>query len=70
MAKKSAIISVAILGDNKNLKKALGGATESLKNFGKRVGQVSATAGAALGAIGVKAGEMAVDFEESLSKNF
>jgi len=69
MAKKSAIISVAILGDNKKLKKALGGATESLKNFGKRVGQVSATAGAALGAIGVKAGEMAVDFEESLSKS-
>ena len=68
MAKKSSIINVVVTGDAKQFKKAIGTATTSLTNFGKKAAQVGAVAAAAMAGLGAKAIDLAVDFEESLSK--
>ena len=68
MARKGSIINVVVAGNTKPLRKSLGKATQTLTNFSKKVGQVSVAAGAAFVGIGAKAVDLAVDFEESLSK--
>jgi len=68
MAKKTSIINVVVAGDSKPLRKALGKATKSLGAFSKKVGQVGLAGGVAMAGLGVKAIDLAVDFEESLSK--
>ena len=68
MARKGSIINVVVAGNTKPLRKSLGKATQTLTNFSKKVGQVSLAAGAAFVGIGAKAVDLAVDFEESLSK--
>jgi len=68
MAKKTSIINVVVAGDSKPLRKALGKATKSLGAFSKKVGQVGLAGGVAMAGLGVKAIDLAVDFEEGLSK--
>ena len=68
MAKKTSIINVVVTGDAKQFKKAIGNATTSLTNFVKKAAQVGAVADAAMAGLGAKAIDLAVDFEESLSK--
>jgi hypothetical protein len=68
MAKKTSIINVVVAGDSKPLRKALGKATKSLGAFSKKVAQVGLAGGVAMAGLGVKAIDLAVDFEESLSK--
>ena len=68
MAKKTSIINVVVSGDSKPLRKALGKATKSLGAFSKKVGQVGLAGGVAMAGLGVKAIDLAVDFEEGLSK--
>lgn len=70
MAKKrsSSVINVLIAGDAKKFKKALGKAGGSLADFSKKVGQIGVATGVAMAGIGAKAVNLAVDFEESLSK--
>ena len=68
MAKKTSIINVVVAGDSKPLRKALGKATKSLGAFSKKVGQIGLAGGVAMAGLGVKAIDLAVDFEEGLSK--
>ena len=70
MAKQrsSSVINVLIAGDTKKFRKALGKAGGQLADFSKKVGQISVATGAAFVGIGAKAVDLAVDFEESLSK--
>lgn len=70
MAKQrsSSVINVLIAGDTKKFRKALGKAGGQLADFSKKVGQISVATGAAFVGIGAKAIDLAVDFEESLSK--
>ena len=68
MAKKTSIINVVVAGDTKKLRKAIGKAGTQLADFSKKVGQISVATGAAFVGIGAKAVDLAVDFEESLSK--
>ena len=68
MAKKTSIINVVVAGDTKKLRKALGKAGGQLADFSKKVGQIGLATSAAMVGIGAKAVDLAVDFEESLSK--
>ena len=68
MAKKTSIINVVVAGDSKPFRKSLGKASSSLGEFSKKVGAASLVAGAALIGVGTKSINLAVDFEESLSK--
>jgi len=70
MAKQrsSSVINVLIAGDTKKFRNALGKAGGQLADFSKKVGQISVATGAAFVGIGAKAVDLAVDFEESLSK--
>ena len=70
MAKQrsSSVINVLIAGDTKKFRKALGKAGGQLADFSKKVGQIGVATGAAFVGIGAKAVDLAVDFEESLSK--
>ena len=67
-ARSSSVINVLIAGDTKKFRKALGKAGGQLADFSKKVGQISVATGAAFVGIGAKAVDLAVDFEESLSK--
>jgi hypothetical protein len=67
-ARSSSVINVLIAGDTKKFKKALGRAGSSLADFSKKVGQIGVATGVAMAGIGAKAVDLAVDFEESLSK--
>jgi hypothetical protein len=67
-ARSSSVINVLIAGDTKKFRKALGKAGGQLADFSKKVGQISIATGAAFVGIGAKAVDLAVDFEESLSK--
>ena len=69
MAKKTSIINVVVAGDSKPLRKALGKATKSLGAFSKKVGQIGLAGGVAMAGLGVKAIDLAVEFEEGLSKS-
>ena len=68
MAKKTSIINVVVAGDSKPLRKALGKAGQSLGNFSKQIGKFALAGGAAMTGVGIKAIDLAVDFEEGLSK--
>ena len=67
-ARSSSVINVLIAGDTKKFRNALGKAGGSLADFSKKVGQIGLATGAAMVGIGAKAVDLAVDFEESLSK--
>ena len=69
MAKKTSIINVVVAGDSKPLRKALGKAGKSLGNFSKQIGKFALAGGAAMTGVGIKAIDLAVDFEEALSKS-
>ena len=68
MAKKTSIINVVVAGDSKPFRKSLGKANDSMAKFGKALGRMSIAAGVAIAGIGIKSLDLAVDFEEGLSK--
>ena len=68
MAKKTSIINVVVAGDSKPFRRSLGKANDSMAKFGKALGRMSIAAGVAIAGLGVKSLDLAVDFEESLSK--
>lgn len=67
-ARSSAVINVLVAGDTKQFRKAMRKAGGAVADFSKRAAQASAVAGAAALAVGKQAVDLAVDFEESLSK--
>ena len=68
MAKKTSIINVVVAGDSKPFRRSLGKANDSMAKFGKALGRMSIAAGVAIAGLGIKSLDLAVDFEESLSK--
>ena len=68
MAKKTSIINVVVAGDSKPFRRSLGKANDSIAKFGKAIGRMSIAAGVAIAGLGVKSLDLAVDFEEGLSK--
>jgi hypothetical protein len=60
MAATSSVINVAILGDAKKFKKAVGEASDKLGKFGTKVGTVSANVVKGFGVMGAAAGGLAV----------
>lgn len=60
MAAGSSVINVAILGDAKKFKKAVGEASDKLGKFGTKVGNVSANVVKGFGVMGAAAGGLAV----------
>ena len=68
MAKKTSIINVVVAGDSKPFRRSLGKANDSIAKFGKALGRMSIAAGVAIAGLGVKSLDLAVDFEEGLSK--
>ena len=70
MAGKPIVIS--IMGDDSDLRKALGNATKGVKDFGKKVGDIGAKAGLAFaataGAVGVKGVTAFAGFEKSMNE--
>ena len=59
-------IAVSITGNSKGLRNALGSGESALAKFGKAAGVISAVAGAAIAAIGVKSIKSANELEQSL----
>ena len=68
MAKKTSIINVVVAGDSKPFRRSLGKANDSMAKFGKALGRMSIAAGVAIAGLGIKSLDLAVDFEEGLSK--
>lgn len=67
-ARSSSVINVLVAGDTKQFRKSMRKAGGAIADFSKRAAQASVVAGAAAVAIGKQAVDLAVDFEESLSK--
>jgi hypothetical protein len=68
MAKKTSIINVVVAGDSKPFRRSLDKANDSMANFGRALGRMSVAAGVAIAGLAVKSLDLAVDFEEGLSK--
>ncbi len=67
-SRSSAVINVLVAGDTKKFRKSMRKAGASIADFAKAGAQASIVAAAAIAGLGKKAVDLAVDFEEGLSK--